>query len=612
MRLWADVYDAAGRKRGDGPVTSLLSASVERALDGAGSLDMDAPLTDARARALLVNEARPRVFVEDAGAQRELGRGVVRGVRLSGSAEAFRLRADGPDALDELKRVNTLLGRAYSGQTVEAVARALAALAGWRADIDGGEARISARFDGASVLKALQMLCEQQGLHLRLGGAGVVEIGAFGAPSGLTLVAPALAAEPLYHNDDVAVVESITVAQDSEAVANWLLPVGAGEGEAALTLEKSTRSAPYPIQTVTGPDGRTLYFLVDDASAAAYGVIQKVGTFKNIAPVTNSDGDMVNAANALYDAAAAWLARYSVRQDTYRVTLRKARRGLRPGDTVRLVYRGVVERDGEPYTYLDVHAAFWILKAREQMDGTGITTALEISTVDRYAEDAARIVIGALEAIELRNVFVQPYPSTRSFVRYEEMDSTHSVKIPVKITDATLDLTRAQLTLKTRPLRATATAAAGGGSHRHMMMRYNGTTSSGPPTQNGLNFQINRSDSDSDNQNVIAWGFDQRDIWTFSASGTHTHPLTYGIHDDTLHPQSISVHINGVDVTAALGGPWAAANAPATVELDITAYLRGAAGGLRQEHEVEVRCASGQGTVESLVELFEVVQAIKL
>lgn len=630
MRIWVDVYSHDGTRLGEGPITSVMNASVVRALDGAGSVSFDIPLTDERGRSLLVNERRARIYVEEDDAVRLLGSGVIRNLKVSATPGGWRLSADGPDDLEALKRVNTLLGRKYSNQPITTVAAALVALAsGWTVNASGA-GNTSIRFDGVSVLKALQALVDQHGLHLRLGtDANSLEVGAFGASTGLRLVNAERAAADIYANDEVALIETLSLVQDSEAVANWLIPIGAGEGTAALTLRKSTRTTPYPIQNMVGPNGKRIYYLADSASIASYGQIEKVGTFKNIAPLSNTDADIRNAANALYDAAAAWLQRYSVRQDTYRCTLKKTRVSVRPGDKVRLIYKGIVERDGQPYTFLDVDAEFWVLKVTERVGLQGLTTTLEIASVDRYELDSAQVVIGALEAITLRNVSVQPYPSKSNFVRYEEIDNAHSVKIPIKITDATLELTRAQLTIKTRPLRSTATAAAAGGGTSTTSSSGGGTTATS--SSGGGTTQSSTAVGLSTGLEIIIGGNHRHDIVPHSHDvsipshthevsipshshnvtiPSHTHSLTYGIYDDTQYPQTVRLFINGTNRTGALGGPWATSGGALNVELDITEYLAEAAGGLRQEHELEITCGSGQGTVEVLVELFEVVQAI--
>jgi len=57
------------------------------------------------------------------------------------------------------------------------------------------------------------------------------------------------------------------------------------------------------------------------------------------------------------------------------------------------------------------------------------------------------------------------------------------------------------------------------------------------------------------------------------------------------YPQDISLYIDNVDRSAEFGGPWNAAPANAAVDqtIDITDYIRDAAGGLRQNHTLEFR-----------------------
>ena len=99
----------------------------------------------------------------------------------------------------------------------------------------------------------------------------------------------------------------------------------------------------------------------------------------------------------------------------------------------------------------------------------------------------------------------------------------------------------------------------------------------------------------------------------------HTHAITmvYGLYEDNVgadgsyYPKVISMWIDGIDRSVALGGPWAAAsNTPVDVEFEITSYLVEAAGGLRQNHTVEFRCASWQWDIEVECDLLLTIQAI--
>ncbi len=616
--LWVDVFDAAGQMVGGGPITTVTSATVQRALDGAGSVTISVPLTDERAAALLTNERQFRVWTGETGeTPRLLGRGVVRKRRITVVDGTLGLSIDGPDTFDLLKRTSVLLNRQYNS-TIGGVAGALAGLAGWSAVVDPVVAALPvySRFDGVSILKALQKLASEKGVHLRLGLAqNQIEMGAFGTDTGITIVGGQALSERAY-TSGVLIAQRVESTADSEAIFNWLLPVGSGEGKAMLTLEHATRSGVYAIQTTIGPDGATLYYLADAASIAAFGQIQAVKAFKEIAPLSNSEADIVNAANGLYDAAAAALERAAVRRDSYKVTVRLADTTIRPGDKVRLNYRGVVDRDGEPYTFIDVNGLFWVLDVFERYDLSAGSVDLNLATVDTRAQDAAAVVMAAIESITLRKISVQPYPNRTVFPRFEEIDSTHDVIVPIMISDATLYLNRALVTIKTRPLRSTVIAAAGGGDHRHKMFDFNAVIGGGmPPAAPAASYNASKDATGTNFDAVwLAGGFPSgtSDIYTNDASGTHTHDMTYGLYDDTQYPTDLDVWINGKKRTNPLGGPWAPSNTETTFTLDITQYLVAATGGLRQEHRFELRCGAGQGIVEVIVELYETVQSISV
>lgn len=663
MRIWADIYDSAGNRLGAGPVQNLTRISVTRALDGIGSIRASAILTDERAAALLQNERRIRLYVEHNNITRELGRGVIRQIRRNISEGGFSLEVDGPDDLDELTRYNTLLGRSYSGLSVAGVAAALAGIAGWSTLPTGADNIISARFDGASVFKALRELAEHQGLHIRRADLDKhIEIGPFGDSSGVRIQNAQSAEIETQFNDEIMLIDRLRIDQTSEAVANWIVPLGQGEGEAALTLAKTTRSSPYTVGQMIGPNGKTLYYLADQASIDLYGRIERVVTFKQIGAVSNSDADLVLAANALYDAAAAWLQRNSVRLDTYTCTARKPRKTIRPGQKIRLVYRGEILSEGRPYTYQDINAEFWVMEVTESVGESGHTIDLKLASIDREQQTAAQIVVGALESITIRNLRIQTYPNIRSFVYRREVDASHTATVPALLTETTTALNRAILSFSMRPFRSTASGAASGGgqaitsqaggqtitstsagggqvatsagsgSHSHRVFAY--TASAIPPTA-ARNYVGRLSDLVTVSPLILATS-QAADIYTYDSANDHTHSVTiplhthgfvvpnhqhditlpnhthpqlYAIHDDNQSPDAVEIEINGVNVTTALGGPWSGSE---EIRLDITEYLVNASGGLRQKHEIKFVPKAGQGEIEVTVELYETIQALAL
>ncbi|TXH53846.1 MAG: hypothetical protein E6Q97_12165 [Desulfurellales bacterium] len=433
-RVWAEVFSPAGEKLGSGHI-QLAGVSVTRLLDGAGTVTVDVPGMNLRARSLLTAQRRVLVYQGEPGAApRLVGQGIVGKAGKGQSPSGWSLDIDGPDLLAELKDYNTLFNRQYNNVPLEDVITELAALAGWSAEVEPSDVTVVARFDWVSVLKALQTIQKNNGLHLRLGDdERTLEFGAFGQDAGITVKNVETGGAT---SDDIAIIESIRVVEDSEKIFNMIFPVGSGEGEATVTLAKSTR--PW-VRSMAGADGRTIYYVSDEDSIAAYGVKQKPAQYKDIAPLTNSEASKIEAANALADATLADLAWNSQPQRTYSVTLRKCRRTLKPGDTVRLMYSGPMRfDDGHLIRELPderIDARFYITKVMERLTPTSSTVSLEISNIDRGRQDAAAAVMEAVERIEQRNLKPQRIQQTMVFHykdHYSDLsNSTSEWEIPI-------------------------------------------------------------------------------------------------------------------------------------------------------------------------------------
>lgn len=611
MRLWADVFSAAGARLGGGPVT-LKAAGVTRVLDGVGTIRLSVPGTDARAVALLVNENQVKVYIQptDSSDVREFARGTIRKVRASGSPSDWSLDVEGPDDLDGLTRISTKLGRKYSEDSVSTIVTDLVGLvSGWSASASGGNTT-DARFDGVSVFKAIRALAEQQGLHVRAGTtAKTVEVGAFGTAAGLRLVNPAQAFPGMEDADEIALIESISVEQDSEAVCTRLYPLGAGIGEAWLTLENSTRVTPYTIGSSV-INGTTHYYIEDAAATTAYGLIEKVGKFSEIAPLSNSAADIENAANALYDISAAWLERYAARLDSYRVTVKKVRATVRPGSLVRLVYNGVVVRDGEVVNYLSVDDDFWVMEASESVGLEGNSLTLTLASVDRHAMDAARIVIGALEELQIDGVSVMPFFNKIAWVYDRVLDATHPAVVPLRFTNATQRLNRCLLKIRTRSFISTVLPNVTDNLHRHTIIQSAAGDASGMYWRK-VSYYDEVTDALHTGAMLIDIETDAFLLQTAQETSDDEITLAYGLQEDTETPDTLRIEIDGTDYTSALGGPWAVGGGSQEIELDITEYVLTEAGGnLHQQFEINITCDSGQGEAEIQIEVYETIQAI--
>lgn len=402
------------------PLATAMSASLTRELDGPGTVTVTFPAEDAAAALNITNEQQINIYVFDddttaPNGKRLLGSGIVRNVTYSINAGTATITITGPDVLDGLKRWNTWIRWTRDQQTVQTIIANLVAIAsggGWTSDTTDVPSlnNLSVRFDGTSVLKALQSLVKQVGIHFRLGDGLEVEAGDFGNDSGITLLQAGPQVDYDMYDLDVGVYEWLSLVYESEELVNRIVPLGPGDFEAALTLEKSTRSSPYTISNFT-TNGLTHYYLEDSTSVTAYGRIRKV-LLTGVAALSNSQADQVNAANASYDLAAAFLQRYSVIQQVFTVTVRNLKTNLKPGQKVRVIHKGFAyDENGAAVKYLDINADYWVLRVTERFDLSGRVVDLQLSNVDIPITGGARIVIGELEQIRLGNVIVKPYLS---------------------------------------------------------------------------------------------------------------------------------------------------------------------------------------------------------
>ncbi len=644
MRLHADIYDANNLRLGEGPVTTLMSASVQRRLDGAGSISFDIPAHDQRAAKLLAQERRVRLYLYHLGQRRELGRGIIRQMNYQAGSGGWSISVSGPDTLDELKRVSVLLRREYNNQTVADVASALAALVpGWSAS-SSINTLISTRMDAVSVLKALQDVAGLQGLHLRqTPGSNIVEVGTFGTAVGLRLINPRQITAGMYTNNTIAFIDSIRQGVNSETLCNRLYVLGAGTNvDSALTLEKCTRTTPYSVGFTTAA-GRKLYYIEDSASIALYGVIERFAQFKEIAPLSNNDTDIERAANALYDAAAAWLVRYKDPQESYSVTIKKCAVTIRPGDKIRLVYKEPVLRaDGSFTPPHNINADFWVMSVTENVSPGGVSVSLEISNIDRYEESVAKKILGSLDQVRVQGMMVQPTINHyQAGPEQVQIDSSNSAKVQLIFTDATFSVDRVLMRVRTQPFTSTAksassvTSQSGGGStatsnangsHRHLMMR-GSQISAG-----GLDEAVYQVSADSGGGTFFQIGGIRvtggsiytpgPNIYTESAADNHSHdvnipahshdippaPLVYGIYKDNTRPGNISITVNGVSVTPS---PIGSTGSDLNTTIDITEQIVNKSGGFRTVHDIVVSCAAGQGEVLFVCDIYETITPFK-
>lgn len=465
-RLAVDVYDLAGNLLGSGPIVGILTAEYGQRLDEIGSWNLTVNATETNADQL-TRGREVRIRREGEGL---LFRGIIDVPDIAvGAADDRTLAVSGLSVGEQLVWANTLLGLTFAGDTVSSAVGTLLTGTGWTAGTIDAGTLVSARFDGVSRWKALREVARLMGWHVREDNLNrIVHLGEVGASSGLVLRA-------VEHPDvDLGVIPltALRIRGEEQELWNVAVPLGAGEGVNVLTLEHSSRTTPYTIQTTTGPDGNPYWYIQDAASVAAYGARTQVVKIDQLAPISNSAAEVEAAADALYDVAAAWLGYHANPAEFYEADvalLRHIEAGsptFLVGQTVRLQWTGVVEDEDGRRAWRAVDATVFVMGYRRRFNADGSDTwTLELATVDRHAEGAGDRIAQAIEDIWAIRTAMRPYTYREIHGPYREsVDATHDATITVDYDDTVTYLHRAELRLVKRRVKSNvSTMAAGGG-----------------------------------------------------------------------------------------------------------------------------------------------------
>lgn len=471
MRIWAEVKEPDGTTLG---IVNLISLTLQRKLDAAGSIQLAVPSSDIHAQKYLRLGRYVDLYVKrDDRHEREL---VSTGILLkdtinvsSGGAAVTQWKAT--DGLEDFRRDNTLRGLVFNNRPIVDVINNLLPT-GWNATFDDVSGNTSQRFDGLSKFKAIDRVRELHGLHFRLGnGANRLNFGAFGDDSGVRISNIAVSDTALHANQELIAIQRLSVVEDGHDIINWIEPIS-GPADAPLTLKQSTRLSPYPIQTTTGPNGKTIYYLTNNASITLYGTIKSVLAPKSlIVPVEATATALLNASNVLYDWAAARLDRIAIPQTTYQITGVKLDTPLRPGDKVHLRYRGEATQRGRLIKYVDVDADLWVLSMTEDYGTTGQLVTLEVSTVDIQPASAVDMIVETVQG--------QQQSTTALAINVDRAETTATADVSVATpVDVTFEVRDSTIFVPSCLITITRTSVDGPGT---VSLTLDGTTIPGGP-----------------------------------------------------------------------------------------------------------------------------------
>lgn len=521
VRMSLGVFDASNVRQSPGPVLSVSSFSYRSKLDGLSTVTIEVSATEKRAVDLLTVRRFVTVYVDDikddVTNNWQFGPYIILQRAVKDSPSGAKLILTCTDKAAVLRDATTLFGRKYKSTTLSTVISDLQTLVtglGITLAVESGYASraVSMRFDAATVWEALQSLASALGLHLQIFGS-VVTIGGFG-----TLVYDNIFVnvENMVSSDLVTrasppllIIDAMSKDDDVEEMCNWILPIGAGTNQQALKLKNSTRVSPYTIQNATGPNGKTYWYLSDAASIAAYGEIRRVVQWADIVAASNNATDKIEAANQLYDAAAAYLQRYKDPVTQYTMTVRAAWGGgfsfPTMGSKYRVVYRGnVTDKAGEPVDYLSVDSFFWVLGVSLRINLEGSALDVDIGASDIVPESTAGKIVSSIQNNNTRGRVVSVVPNLSRWYWERDFSSALNATTFLEVMDSTVDIERVLMRIRYGALRQGLTS---------------GVTDSGT-TPSGINITINGT-----NRTVALGG-------PWSGSGTQLLDITQYIVND--------------------------------------------------------------------------------
>jgi hypothetical protein len=595
MNYFIDIEDSLGNKFGDGALTSALEWKSTNSLDSAGTFSFSIPASDTRSN-IIQSKRIARCYTRVGNAIVELGSGIIDKIvpEIDSSGNVIK-KISGADLLRELtyKSVGFLNLSDGNGNGVTNAISQIMALAptGWSIDSSVGTqepaSNVYGSFSGETVLSALKTITDNKGEHFRIQqGRKIAWLGTNLLASGIRAVQDG---DPISieNNDSICIVQELEEEQDTYSICTRIYPYGSGVGDSRLTLVSTTRTVPagYSLD-------KTNNCLINVTAEAEFGRIDKYISFKQISPISNTDLDLENASNSLFDQSLVYLQRHSKAEKFYKLKVLKLNKIVLPGQTIRVVFKRII--DG--YTAFSIDQDLYILETTNQIDSSGIRTSeIKVATIDRFAEDENTLFFSQLE--QSRTFETHPQLNANSYVvSYREaMDNSKSANIDFWLGREVLNVHQVCLMFRVDPLRSTiksvagqsSTSSSGGGGTSTSSSCGGGSVTSGAgggrTVSGGVHGHGNPYNpySYGEHAHVIDSHYHSVSFSSHShnvSMGSHNHEIypvinaVYGIYEENsanaLTEADLIYSVNGSDAlgrAVSIGGNW--------YEIDVTSLI---------------------------------------
>lgn len=493
MRFWIEVSSATGTRTGR--IDNALYWRYTPRLDRAGEIGFAIPAGDEKA-ALLSNKVRVACYAVVNGDVTEMGAGIVERITTEWTATGAVLTVEGADLLRELAihlsvhGVGSAMVEYSNSVLVPDLLIDLAVTPTFPANwtLDGAAATATAvylRIWHDSILNGLIQTAAVTGEHFRLGPSRkVVWLG----PSSSFLDSGIVATthgDPMAmeSNPNACMITNITQISDSWDQWNRIYIFGAGEGESRLDLRavenwptgltdatSGTSTMTFTINLAATSGGtwnvnRSESYLSNNTRVMADGPLVRAVLFKNIAPLSNTDADLADAADQLLRAGYHYLRTHITAQQFYRLSVTGLNTMIDVGETVRVMARGVYQDDAGRRIWLDIDQDLIVLETEQQIDATGLRTiGLTVSTVDRWPETDESAVIEPLAQVSAALSLPQLSANLDTVTFEQPVDDTYSATVHFWLPSSVTTVSQVKLRFRVDPLRSTVRTVGGAAS----------------------------------------------------------------------------------------------------------------------------------------------------
>lgn len=604
MQFWVDIWDANYTAK-VGNRLRPISASYTRKLDEAG-MGKATFAIDPRALSIIVVRRIAEVWLSDTKLEwheastsyrkvpysRKLGAFVIE--TISPNVKSRTISISGAGVMGKLIDAITLPGLAFENASVASVLEDLAALAGWTVDADVAleSQYISVRFAGENVLRALAVVAQSQGIHIRESSTNQqIEAGTFGDVNSHAEYMKGDAGEAAFRKDAPMIIAGADISEQSADVVNKVYVFGGGDGDAALTMKLADRSFVDNEEV----NGRTHYFISDSASISLYGEIARRLDIKRISSTSPSDAAEVYAANAIADAGYVWLARNAFPYELLKLQVQNVNETIAPGDMVHVSYKEVINLMGVPYQERDIDAPYWIMAVEESVGAQGLNVSLEVANLDRYQQNASEIIVGMVDSINVQNVNIQPYPAPYYWSTHKApIDSTIGYAATFVVNEQTVRINQGIAYIFRSVWTAVSGIAEAAGAHRHVVFLSAGTNVA---LAGMMGRVMEARKPDLSFHAVVMPNAADADLLTEEASDDHTHNFEFTqVQQDNELPEDVSLILDNNTVATGL---FPDGNMDDYVAVDITEDLK--SGTLRGFHNIGVTCGAGRGDIYTVI-----------